>query len=280
MSDSEEKSLKHSSNVLDLLEGVEVIVLDIEGTTTPISFVKDILFGYVREHLEEYLEENWEKTECQDDVKALRDQTLLDKDLEGAVAIPEEAPEVSSSSSVRKAVVDNIRWLMAKDRKVTALKQFQGHMWRSGYQEKKVVGELFSDVLPVIKHWASEEKKIYIYSSGSVEAQKLLFGHTEHGSLLKYFSGYFDTKIGAKVEKESYQKIAEEVECDPSKILFLTDVTREATSAHQAGFKTAIVVRDGNAPLTEEEIKSFNQIKSFSELLPEENVPSKKSRKL
>ncbi|XP_038072544.1 enolase-phosphatase E1-like isoform X2 [Patiria miniata] len=279
--DSDKNTSKHPVNWLDLLQGIEVIVLDIEGTTTPITFVKDVLFPYVTEHLEDYLDDHWEEKKCQDDVRALRDQANLDKDLEGVVTIPEDIQGDSSSSkmSVKEAVMQSIRWLMAADRKVTALKQLQGHMWRSGYKDKTLVAQVYSDVLPAIKQWISDGKKVYIYSSGSVEAQKLLFGHTDNGSLLELFSGYFDTKIGSKVEKESYLKIAAEVGSEPGQILFLTDVTREALPASQAGLKTAIVVRDGNAPLTEDETKSYQQIKSFSELLPDDGEPLEKIQK-
>ncbi|XP_022105352.1 enolase-phosphatase E1-like isoform X2 [Acanthaster planci] len=225
--DSEKNGSKQVVSSLDQLEAIKVILLDIEGTTTPITFVKDVLFPYVREKVEEYLDSHWDEQECQDDIKELRDQAILDKDLEGVVTIPEEVEDGTSSSTlVKQAVVQSIHWLMAADRKVTALKQFQGHMWRSGYKEKKLVGEIYSDVLPAIKQWLRKSKKVYIYSSGSVEAQKLLFGHTKYGSLLELFSGHFDTKTGLKVEKESYLKIAAEIGCDPHEILFLTDVTR------------------------------------------------------
>ncbi|XP_071962482.1 enolase-phosphatase E1-like [Antedon mediterranea] len=261
--------------VLDENTDLKCVILDIEGTTTAISFVKDILFPYIRKNLKKYLETHWEEEQCQGDVQALREQSINDSEEKKSSAdkLQVVSPKILSNDEnlelTRQSVVDYVLFLMDADRKVTSLKQLQGHMWKQAYSTGKVVGQIFEDVLPAIKHWISERKKVYIYSSGSVEAQKLLFGHTAEGSILEFISGHFDTKIGAKVEVDSYCKIAKEIGCKNKEILFLTDVTREARPAKEAGCQVAVVLRPGNAPLSDEEIQEFPHISSFSELYAE-----------
>ncbi|XP_026028895.1 enolase-phosphatase E1 isoform X2 [Astatotilapia calliptera] len=165
-----------------------------------------------------------------------------------------------------REVVENVLWQMAADRKSTALKQFQGHMWRSAYASGRIKGEVYQDVVPSIRTWRARGLKVYIYSSGSVEAQKLLFGYSVEGDLLELFDGHFDTSIGAKVDAKSYERIAERIGCQPEEITFLTDVTREAKAAEEAGINVVVVVRPGNMELTDEERGHYNLITSFSQL--------------
>ncbi|XP_035688168.1 enolase-phosphatase E1 [Branchiostoma floridae] len=255
-------------DISGLLDGVSVVLLDIEGTTTPITFVKDELFPYVRSHVRQHLEEHWQEEECQEDIAALRKQAKEDKEMDGVVLVPEctTDDDEETRKKVLSAVVDNVLWNMDADRKVTALKQLQGHMWRAAYQTGKIKGEVYPDVVPAIRGWLETGRQVYIYSSGSVEAQKLLFGFSSEGDLLELFSGHFDTTTGLKVETESYRRIAKAVGCDPANILFLTDVVREAKPSREAGMKTCLTVRPGNAPLTEEDWANYPVIKSFSEL--------------
>ncbi|XP_064602924.1 enolase-phosphatase E1-like [Liolophura sinensis] len=257
-----------------LLEGIQVLLLDIEGTTTPISFVKDKLFPYVRENVETYLTNHFAEEECVGDVTALRELAAKDvaDGVEGAVAIPgAESPQ----DAVVKAVVDSVGWQMNQDRKSTALKQLQGHIWREAYKQGKVKGELFDDVAPAIKQLVEDGKKVYIYSSGSTEAQKLLFAHSTEGDLSESLTGYFDTNVGSKTESDSYKKISEEVGVKPEEILFLTDIPQEASAAVKAGMKSQLVVRPGNAALTEDDKKNFPYIESFDELLGAEDGTKK-----
>ncbi|XP_043917124.1 enolase-phosphatase E1 isoform X3 [Protopterus annectens] len=163
-------------------------------------------------------------------------------------------------------VVDNVLWQMSLDRKTTALKQLQGHMWRTAYASGQLQGEIYSDVAPAIRKWREAGNRVYIYSSGSVEAQKLLFRYSTEGNLLELFDGHFDTQTGQKVESESYRKIAQVIGCSVNNILFLTDVTKEAKAAEEAGVNVMVVVRPGNIELTEEERAHYAQISSFSEL--------------
>lgn len=253
--------------VLSVPAEVTVILLDIEGTTTPIAFVKDILFPYIKENVKEYLQTHWEEEECQQDVNLLRKQAEDDSHLDGAVPIPAASGNGADDlQQTIQAVVDNVCWQMSLDRKTTALKQLQGHMWKAAFTAGRMKAEFFEDVVPAVRKWREAGMKVYIYSSGSVEAQKLLFGHSTEGNILELVDGHFDTKIGHKVESESYRKIANSIGCSTNNILFLTDVTLEASAAEEAAVHVAVVVRPGNAGLTDDEKAYYSLISSFSEL--------------
>ncbi|KAG8515178.1 Enolase-phosphatase E1 [Galemys pyrenaicus] len=253
--------------VLSVPAEVTVILLDIEGTTTPIAFVKDILFPYIKENVKEYLQTHWEEEECQQDVSLLRKQAEEDSHLDGAVAIPAGCGNGADDlHQMIQAVVDNVCWQMSLDRKTTALKQLQGHMWRAAFAAGRLKGEFFEDVVPAVRKWREAGMKVFIYSSGSVEAQKLLFGYSTEGDILELVDGHFDTKIGHKVESDSYRKIAHSIGCSTNNILFLTDVTLEASAAEEADVHVAVVVRPGNAGLTDDEKTYYSLITSFSEL--------------
>nr|XP_013816965.1 PREDICTED: enolase-phosphatase E1 [Apteryx mantelli mantelli] len=227
----------------------------------------DTLFPYIKDNVKEYLRAHWEEEECQRDVGLLRKQALEDSSLDGVVPIPLESGSGEEElERVIQAVVDNVRWQMSLDRKTTALKQLQGHMWRAAYATGHVKGEVFEDVVPAIRKWREAGMKVYIYSSGSVEAQKLLFGYSTEGDILELFDGHFDTKIGPKVESESYRRIAESIGCATNNILFLTDVPREANAAEEADTHVAVVIRPGNAGLTDDEKSYYSLISSFTEL--------------
>ncbi|KAI8848872.1 HAD-like domain-containing protein [Chytridium lagenaria] len=217
-----------------------IVVVDIEGTTTPISFVHDVLFPYVTNHVEDFLKEKWGNLELEEKVEALR--TQADKDIaenvKDAVAILPK--DHADAKAVRDSVTANIRWQVKADRKIGALKSFQGFMWRFAYESGKVKGSVFDDVLPVMKQWKSHGFKLYVYSSGSIEAQKLLFGYSDKGDLLHYFSGHFDTTIGSKLEVSSYTKIASSIlppSASSSSILFLSDNPLEIAAAKAVGYK-------------------------------------------
>ncbi|XP_020844058.1 enolase-phosphatase E1 isoform X2 [Phascolarctos cinereus] len=213
--------------VLSVPPEVTVILLDIEGTTTPIAFVKDTLFSYIRENVKDYLHAHWDEEECREDVSLLRKQAEEDSHLDGAVLIPPRSEHgADDTEQMIQAVVDNVYWQMSLDRKTPALKQLQGHIWRAAFAAGTVKAEFFEDVVPAIRKWRQAGMKVYIYSSGSVEAQKLLFGYSTEGDILELFDGHFDTKIGHKIESESYRRIATSIGCSPNNILFLTDVTR------------------------------------------------------
>ncbi|XP_031558435.1 enolase-phosphatase E1-like [Actinia tenebrosa] len=268
----------------DIRRSFRVVLLDIEGTTTPITFVKDTLFPYVRKNVQNYLKKNWITTECQQDIKALQEQAEKDKDLDGMVPIlkydkDDENIDETTKEKVIRSIVDNVLWQMDSDRKITALKQLQGHIWKKAYEDGEIKGEVYDDVVPALEEWTSSRIKVYIYSSGSVEAQKLLFKYSDKGDLLKYFSGHFDTKIGLKVECESYKKIVECVGEKPGEILFITDVVKEACAATEAGMQTVLSVRPGNTPLTDDDKSTYKTIKSFSNLTEEQDLQNGKPKK-
>mmetsp|Transcript_41904 Transcript_41904/g.67959 ORF Transcript_41904/g.67959 Transcript_41904/m.67959 type:complete len:154 (+) Transcript_41904:367-828(+) len=153
---------------------------------------------------------------------------------------------------------------MDLNRKTTGLKSLQGKIWDAGYAQGHLLGVVYPDVVQALKKWKEAGVPVYIYSSGSVHAQKLLFGHTEHGNLLPFFSGHFDTLVGAKVEKASYLNISKEIGIPPSALLFCTDIYAEAVAARDAGLVAVVVRRPGNGVLPEK--NEFQTITTFDEL--------------
>ncbi|KAK3922934.1 Enolase-phosphatase E1 [Frankliniella fusca] len=250
------------------------IVLDIEGTTTSISFVKDTLFPYVRKNLDEYLSSHWNEDEFKDVLALLKSQAAEDKkaEMEGAIEIPSDG----SDDDMKAAVAKSVLWQMDADRKTTALKKLQGQMWRHGYKSGELKGHLFADVAPSLKDWVKDGRKLYVYSSGSVEAQKLLFGNSADGDLTELFTDFFDTEVGAKVDVESYKSIVKKLDCNADDVLFLTDMPKEASAAREAGLPVILVEREGNEPIASELRKEFSAVSSFQEVAFES--ASKKQR--
>ncbi|CEG63019.1 Putative Enolase-phosphatase E1 [Rhizopus microsporus] len=247
------------------MSNYDTVVLDIEGTITPITFVHETLFPYVTSGLKAFLDRVWDSPELKDQIELLRKQAKQDVDskLSEAKLIPTEAE--ASPEEIKSSVIENINWQMKADRKIGALKSFQGYMWKEGYESGELRGVIYDDVLPRLDQWIAEGKKIYIYSSGSVPAQKLLVGFSTKGDLSKYFSGYFDTKIGLKIEPESYKKIAQEINKECSSILFVSDNIKEIVAANEVGYQVVISDRPGNAPLGDES-KAFKIITSFDQI--------------
>ncbi|XP_010520915.1 PREDICTED: probable bifunctional methylthioribulose-1-phosphate dehydratase/enolase-phosphatase E1 isoform X2 [Tarenaya hassleriana] len=240
------------------------IVLDIGGTTTPITFVTDVLVPYARDNVGKHLYATYDTAETQEDIRLLRFQVEEDlrQGVSGAVPIP---PADSGKEEVISAVVSNVEAMIRADRKITALKELQGHIWRTGFEVNELKSAVFEDVPEALEKWHSSGIKVYIYSSGSRLAQRLLFGNTNYGDLRKYLSGFFDTTIGNKKETRSYKEITESLGVDkPSEILFVTDVYQEATAAKAAGLEAIISVRPGNAPLPENH--GFETVTSFSQI--------------
>jgi enolase-phosphatase E1 len=163
-------------------------------------------------------------------------------------------------SAVQSGVLAYIFWLMDRDRKSTALKSLQGKIWKAGFESGELKGMLFADVPPALERW-SKRAKAAIYSSGSVEAQKMLFRHTNYGDLTPYLSGYFDTRMGAKTAGASYAAIAAAMSVAPREVLFFSDAVRELDAAREAGCATRLVVREGNAAV--EDVSGHVEIVTF-----------------
>ena len=228
---------------MSLLADVRAILLDIEGTTTPIAFVHDVLFSYAREHVREFLNEN----SATDDIALLR---------------AEHAVDVQEGRHPPPLVEEYVQWLIALDRKSTGLKSLQGKIWRQGYEEGSLKSQVFDDVAPAFQRWRERGLRISIFSSGSVLAQQLLFAHTEVGDLTRFIESYFDTNVGKKGDAESYRCIAEAIGLDPEQILFISDVVAELQAAQQAELKTIMSIRPGNPKQPEyPSIRSFNEIR-------------------
>ena len=220
---------------MSLLDNVRSILLDIEGTTTPIAFVHDVLFNYARVHLREFLA-NVETEEVRADIALLREEHAADID-EGR-----NPPPLTGEFEVAAYV----EWLIALDRKSTGLKSLQGKIWRQGYHEGSLKSQVFADVAPAFQRWRSRGLSISIFSSGSVLAQQLLFAHTEAGDLTPFIDSYFDTKIGKKGEAESYRRIAGTLGISAHEMLFISDVVAELDAANEAGMKPLLSLRPGN----------------------------------
>ena len=216
-----------------MMDDVRGILLDIEGTTTPIAFVHDVLFSYARDHVREFLQANADKEEVWADIALLHD---------------EHADDVSKGRNPPPLVADYVEWLIALDRKSTGLKSLQGKIWRQGYEDGGLKSQVFADVAPAFERWHARGLSINIFSSGSVLAQKLLFAHTAVGDLTRFIDDYFDTNVGKKGDPGSYTRIAEKMKLRPPEILFVSDVVEELDAAHDAGMKVLLSIRPGNAP--------------------------------
>jgi enolase-phosphatase E1 len=209
------------------------ILLDVEGTTSSISFVYDVLFAHAKAKVGEFL-------------SARRDDARV---LELAAAVTAAAgtpltPAAIAADPTRAALaaID----LINRDVKDTALKELQGMIWRSGFESGELVAHVFDDVPPALAAWADSGLDVRIYSSGSIEAQQLFFGHTAAGDLRPHLRGHYDTTTGPKREAASYALIAADMGLEPRQILFVSDVGAELDAAHKAGMATALAVRPGN----------------------------------
>jgi enolase-phosphatase E1 len=266
---SPSKQARTLSFLSAMLDGIDCIVLDIEGTITPITFVHDVLFPYARAHVRQYLGDTFECSQTQSDLKLLFEQSAKDRSDASSAAFA-DAPEVvidlasHSQDEIIASAVCYVEYCMDRDRKVGALKTLQGHIWTRGYETAAFLGAVFPDVAAALQRWKSAGKTIYIYSSGSVEAQQLLVRYSSSGDLRNFFSDYFDTKIGDKKDAGSYVRISKEVHCSPSEILFISDNVDELRAATAAGFQVALAVRPGNPALPENCEFKQRAVTSFS----------------
>ena len=242
-------------------EKVSAILLDIEGTTTPIEFVYKVLFPFAHQHAKDFIQQHREAADVRADIAGLKLDYLADS--ERGREIPDWRDD--SDDSWLESVTAYVHLQMKQDRKSTALKSLQGKIWEAGYRSGQLLGQVYPDVAVAFARWRLQKKRIYIYSSGSILAQKLLFGHTSDGDLSGYIKDYFDTTIGAKRVKESYQAIAERVALPAREILFLSDVTAELDAAREAGMQSALCVRPGNAKV---DVATHSIVKTLAVVFP------------
>ncbi len=231
---------------------VEAVLMDIEGTTTSILFVHDVLFPYAKREMQAFIAEH---------------ETCLGSILD-EVKYTAEAPD----ADLKETTNILLSW-MEQDKKITSLKTLQGMMWEEGYKKGEFVGHIYEDAFVSMSEWFRQQMPLYIYSSGSVQSQKLLFSHSSYGDLSPMLSGYFDTNIGDKKQKESYVKIADAMKICPKSILFLSDSIEEVQAAKEAGLQTLLLARNGNGPENTAWVRSFNQIQippSFIRTVPKD----------
>lgn len=242
----------------DVATKTGAVLLDIEGTTTPISFVHDILFPFARDHARDFLIRYFRAPEVQEDIAALFREHSLE------TASGAQPPQINASSSA-DATIPYVNWLIEQDRKSPALKSLQGKIWEQGYRDGTLKAPLFADVVPNLVRLRRLGMSIAIFSSGSVLAQKLLFAYTDTGDHTELIDQYFDTGVGSKVSVSSYQEIARELQLRPTQVIFVSDVTNELAAARDAGMRTLFCLRPGNQPQSNAE--QFQTIQSFSQIL-------------
>ena len=240
--------------------GIRGVVLDIEGTTTPISFVHEELFFYSRIHVRDYLERHFDSEGVRADVQLLREEHAADVN-KGKQPPPLTEPGAPTEIN---SLTTYVHWLIDLNSKATGLKSLQGKIWHDGYADGTLRSQVFPDVAPALARWRVAGLSISIFSSGSALAQQLLFAHTEAGDLTRVINNYFDTSIGKKGEAESYRRIAESIGARPEELLFVSDVVAELAAAREAGMKTVLSIRPGNEP--QESADQYPRILSFDEL--------------
>lgn len=226
------------------------ILTDIEGTTSSISFVKDVLFPYARRALPEFVREHGDEPE----VRRWLDVAAID----------------AGNVCQDPMLVEVLQGWIDEDRKHPALKALQGMIWADGYAGSEFAAHVYRDAVTALHLWREQNHQIFVYSSGSVAAQKLLFGHSAAGDLLDLFSGFFDTSVGGKREPQSYRNIIAELGCKPADVLFLSDVVEELDAAREAGMETVLVDRrdDYPSPRRGEACHGHRRVESFADIRP------------
>lgn len=223
------------------LNTIKAVVTDIEGTTSDIRFVHNVLFPYARARLTETV-----RQEQNEDI---------------AQALAALRQELDQPDADRDMLIAALNRFMDEDRKSRALKQLQGIIWRDGYLNGDFRSHVYPEVATRLADWRRQGILLYVYSSGSVEAQQLLFGHSEAGDLRALFSDYFDTRVGAKRETASYQTIAQSIGLPAGQLLFLSDIRQELDAAQQAGWHTCQLIRtDADDLSSHRQVASFDQI--------------------
>jgi enolase-phosphatase E1 len=239
---------------------LDAVLIDIEGTTTPIAFVHDVLFPFARTHLADWLEARSSSAEFNEVFEQLAREHAADR-ARGA-NVP--AWDTSTLSATRASIARYAVALMDEDRKSPGLKLLQGLIWESGYQAGELRGQVFADVPPALHRWRAAGLRLAIYSSGSELAQRRLFESTLDGDLTSLFDGFFDTAVGGKKESASYLRIVERLRVSVERTMFISDVTAELDAAKSAGLQVILSLRDGNA--VQPSAEKYERVLSFDRL--------------
>ncbi len=243
-------------HLIDLAScAIRVVLLDIEGTTTPIAFVHETLFPYARIRLRTFLRAHEDSPDVRHAGQLLLAEHAAD------LARHEPAPAVAPGSL--EALTAYIEWLMDRDRKSPGLKLLQGLIWEDGYRSGELGGQVFPDVAPAVRRWRTAGVRVAIYSSGSELAQRRLFESTPDGDLTPLLSALFDTRVGAKIDAASYVRIAKELDVPAAAVLFVSDLVRELSAAREAGMHPVLSVRPGNSPQGDD---TFEHVTTFDEI--------------
>lgn len=229
------------------------LLLDIEGTTCPVSFVAEVLFPYARQALGPFLQRHGAEPEV----------AALLQEVETAWR-QDPHPEAQALGKTGDLGA-YLEWLIDHDIKLTPLKDLQGRIWADGYGSGAITAPLFADVAEALRRWHGAGLQLAVYSSGSVPAQQLLYRHSISGDLTGLFSHWFDTRVGAKQRPESYRKIAEAMGVEPSGVLFISDALAELEAAHGAGMAVLLSDRPGNP---NRDSGPFERISDYSQLHP------------
>ncbi len=236
-----------------------VLLLDIEGTTTPIDFVYKTLFPYASRRVEPFLREQHTDPEIAALIRGLQ----ADNQRDHAAGLPAPAWSGDDLDARLRSTVSYVQWLISKDSKHTALKSLQGKIWQRGFASGELRGEVYADVPRAFARWRKQFREIYIYSSGSVLAQQQLFKTVISGDLTPYISGFFDTQSGIKTSTESYQTIAASIRSNPGECLFISDVATEVQAAQSAGMHALLcdrIARESSDQVLSEAIHTFDEV--------------------
>ena len=219
------------------------LLLDIEGTTCPVSFVSDILFPFAKQQLSQYIKQHWDKSPQNKTIQAAKKEWLDDKSPE-SIQIKQQVAKLETEEM--DGLIQYLKHLISIDKKSTALKDLQGKIWEHGYSNGDLKSQLFPETAECLRQWHEQGITLSVYSSGSIQAQQLLYRHSSNGDLEDLFSHWFDTHTGPKKSTKSYTTIAKKLHSSPNKIWFVSDNGAECDSARSAGMHTLFSLRDGN----------------------------------
>ena len=219
------------------------LLLDIEGTTCPVSFVSDVLFPFAKQELSHYIKQHWDKSPHNKPIQAAKKEWLDDHSPE-SMQIKQQV--MKGETEEIEGLIQYLKHLIGIDKKSTALKDLQGKIWEHGYNNEDLKSQLFPETAECLREWREQGITLSVYSSGSIQAQKLLYRHSDAGDLEKLFSHWFDTHTGPKKSKGSYTTIAKQLHSAPDKIWFVSDNGAECDSARSAGMHTLFSLREGN----------------------------------